>query len=193
MSPNGEKEVFMKKLLLVFVATLLVSAPAFAGDVELAGKMDNDHGVGKGGFHHGWCNLKLTDEQKEKMRAEHFKFEEAKIDLESQLKHSRLALKKVVSDPSSDYRAAKAAAEEVSRNRNKLFSAKEAAHLEIMFKVFTAEQRAEALKCGGFRHQRRGGFRGGFGNRRAEGDDLQTLSTLSDERVPGSESDEMAE
>lgn len=91
--------------------------------------------------------MSLTDEQKAKMRSEKFKFEESRIDLDAQLKHSRLALRKILSDPSGDYGAAKSAAKEVASNQAKLMSSKELFKAEIAFKVLTADQRKEAEMC----------------------------------------------
>ncbi len=136
----------MKKTLLVLFAVAFASAHCFADDVELAGKLDAGRAGGEH-LHGAWCKLNLTDEQKTKMRAERFKFEESKIDLEAQLKHSRLAFKKLLTDPSGDYSAAKSAAKEVANNLSKLIASKEAFKAEMAFKVLTAEQRQEAEKC----------------------------------------------
>jgi Spy/CpxP family protein refolding chaperone len=143
----------MKNLTLVLVVSLLAAAPVFGDNGDGQGKME-----GRMGHRQGGCNLKLTDDQKAKMRAEHFKFEENKIDLEAQLKHSKLAYKKLVADPDTDYKTAKAAAELVAKNQAKLAMAKEMFHTEVAFTIFNSDQRAESLKCHHGHHHFMGRF-----------------------------------
>lgn len=116
---------------------LFVVSPCFAGE---------DHGGGK---HRrgGGCFPDLSEEQQSKLRAEKFKFEESKIDLEAQLKHTRLAYMQTLSDPKGDYGAAKSAARDVASAHSKLMSAKEGFKAEVAFKVLTADQRQQAAKC----------------------------------------------
>lgn len=138
----------MNKFLLSLFAIVFLSANCFAENVELAGKMDAEHG-GKG-FHGGpgWCHLELSEEQHAKMRSEKFKYEESRIDLEAQLKHSRLAYRELLSDPNSDYSAAKNAAKEIANVVQKMASSKALFKADIAYKVFTTEQRKEMVKCG---------------------------------------------
>ncbi len=153
----------MNKLMVVFFGVAFASLHAFADDVELAGKADGDHG-GKH-FKGGWCRLDLTEEQQAKMRSEKFKFQGEKIDLEAELKHAKLAYRQILSDPKSDYGAAKSAAKDVATSLTKLISAKEGFKAEVAFKILTAEQRKEAEKC---HRGRPHGFHTGFGPGRGE-------------------------
>jgi Spy/CpxP family protein refolding chaperone len=97
--------------------------------------------------HGGWCNLNLTDEQRTKMRNEKFKFDEARIDLEAQVKHAHLAYMKVLTDPNSDYDAAKSAAKELAAAKTKMVTSGTAFHTDLAFKILTAEQRQTWQKC----------------------------------------------
>jgi Spy/CpxP family protein refolding chaperone len=166
-----------KPFFSLMLVSLLITASTFAGDVELAGKMDRDHtGRAGGKFHGGWCHLNLSDEQKASMKAESFKFKEARIDLEAELKHSRLDYVKLMSDPKADYKSAKAAADLVAKNMSRLIAQKQAFRTEIAFKIFNQDQRMEALKC--HRGHRRG-FGGKFQHRRPNSE------FSADARVPG--------
>ncbi len=82
----------------------------------------------------------------------------------AQLEKARLKYEKIVSSASSDYKAAKAASQEVSDSLSKLIAAKNAFKLTIAFQVLKPEQRGPAVACGshwtghfGF-HKRRKGF-----------------------------------
>ena len=107
----------------------------------------------------GCESLKLTDEQRAALRAEHIKREESRIDLEAQAKRAHLELEKALANKDSDDKAIVKAAQASADAWSKLRTAEEVGRIETLVKVFKAGQREEALRCGllgGHRHGRHG-------------------------------------
>jgi Spy/CpxP family protein refolding chaperone len=129
----------MKNLAIIILALIFSYSLAASAD-----KGDK----GKDSFHHGFCsNLKLSSEQKAKMKEALFNFKSIKIDLKANLEKSKLTYEKLVSNPKTTAEEAKAASEQVSDNLAKLMAARIAMKNQIAFEILTPEQRPVALKC----------------------------------------------
>lgn len=162
-----------RTILLALMASAFSGALVFAEDVELAGKVDGDAGpsIKKEWHHGGGCRFELSDEQRSKMKAERFKFADEQIDRQAELKHAKLAYKKLMMDPKTDYKSAKSASEEIVKLQAKMLAAKANLRTEIAFKVLTAEQREKAGMChgAGGPHGRRGHGKKGFAEEEIQG------------------------
>jgi Spy/CpxP family protein refolding chaperone len=87
--------------------------------------------------------LKLSEEQKVKMREAFFKFRENKIHIKESKELAKLNYQKIMADPSSDIKAAKAAAQELAEHISKMAAVKMGIRNEIIFQILTPEQRKE--------------------------------------------------
>lgn len=152
-----------KSLMMFMIAGLMAAGVSSAMESEEDGPGDGDravasdhHGFRQDEKEHGPCGkLKLTDEQKAKIKDEGFKFKESEIDLRAQLEKARLKYRKIMASPGTDYKAAKAASQEVSESLSKLIAAKRDFKTRVAFQVLNPEQRGPAMAC---EWHRKGGF-----------------------------------
>jgi len=132
----------MNKAILTIIVFFIAGALTAVAD-------DHSNKDGEGSsFEQNFCpNLKLSEEQKGKMKEAMFNFREKKIDLKAALEKSKLSYERLLSDPQTDYKTAKTAADEISANKSKLISAKQDFKTSVAFEILKPEQREPALKC----------------------------------------------
>jgi len=157
----------MKKLLVILATSLLLNGVTYAEEkAEKAPETSLDTSS-EAPKQHKPCEKscdrrkRLTNEQKEKLREAVFKFKENKIQLEKDIKLARLNFDKLASDPSSDAKMAKAAAQEIADHVSKMVAAKFALKTQILFQILTPEQRKEKF----FHQIHKGGHWGHHGKK----------------------------
>jgi hypothetical protein len=93
------------------------------------------------------ANLKLDKDQKAKLKEAFFKFEEQKIELESQAKKAHLQSLRVHTNPATTLNEAQEASQAVVASITNKIQAEMSYHNEVMFGILKADQRGPARAC----------------------------------------------
>jgi Spy/CpxP family protein refolding chaperone len=160
-----------KKVLITMIAFLGQGAFAHEGMGHECGPMGPHHegfilpGVlqeGPGPKEGPCADMKLTKEEKAKIKEAYFKFKESKIDLESNLKRADLNEEKVSADAESDFAAAEAASAAKMEAIGKLMQADHSFRNNVLYNILKPEQRSAARACWRQEHFHGGpkGFKG---------------------------------
>jgi Spy/CpxP family protein refolding chaperone len=93
------------------------------------------------------AELKLDKEQKAKLKAAFYKFEENKIDLEAQVKKSHLEYEKLLTNADASATTAKEVSQGIVSSKTSLLQAEQNYRNEIFFEILKPEQRGTAQAC----------------------------------------------
>lgn len=125
----------MKMIRFIMISTLILGSFSFASEEKPMEK-------------HGPCGkVNLSDDQKAKMKEAMFDFRESKIDLKAQVSKAKLKYQRLIANPDTDYKAAQAAAQELSDSISKMISAKQAFKTKVAFEILKPKQREPAMQC----------------------------------------------
>jgi Spy/CpxP family protein refolding chaperone len=96
----------------------------------------------------GPCSeVKLTPEQKAKLKAAYFKFAEEKINMEADVKKAHLSYEKVLTDNEANSSAAEKASQWIVNSAAKFTQSEQDYKNEMFFKILKPVQRSQAQAC----------------------------------------------
>ena len=93
------------------------------------------------------ADLKLDEEQKNKLKEAYFKIKEKNIDIESRIQKAHVKYERIVASLDSNADSAKAASQEIVSAASSMMQAHANYKIEVMFEILKPKQRHLAHAC----------------------------------------------